>query len=209
MHDIIINKMKLLQSINDESTAKLLTDKNLQIMLQLLYKPVTIEEIAKAYQEIDKTKSHKTIYRYLAVLKKSGLAIEAGKRILEGKNQQILNQTLFTRSASIFSIGYSNSELNPDSEKDLNFIKELLMKKFDIKKTLTTEELSKFFFTINSKKTDIIENMLVGNRKELNEISGIVDWTRILNLLDTLSWLILFKDEDNTLKEFIQNIKEK
>ncbi|HUU77893.1 MAG TPA: hypothetical protein VMX55_06070 [candidate division Zixibacteria bacterium] len=209
MHDIILNKMKLLQSINDESTTKLLTDKNLQIMLQILYKPCTIEEIAKAYHEIDKTKSHKTIYRYLAILKKSGLVIEAGKRILEGKNQQILNQTLFTRSASIFSIGYSNSELNPESEKDLNFIKDLLMKKFDIKNTLTTEELSKFFFIINRKKCEIIENLLAGNRKELNEISGIVDWTRILNLLDTLSWLILFKDEDQTLKEFIQNIKVK
>ncbi|NHJ04839.1 MAG: hypothetical protein EAX90_08445 [Candidatus Heimdallarchaeota archaeon] len=208
MHDIILNKMKLIQSINDESTAKILTDKNLQIMLQLLYKPITIEEIAKAYQEIDKTKSHKTIYRYLAILKKSGLVIEAGKRIIEGKNQQILNLTLFTRSASIFSIGYSNSEFDSESEKDLNFINELLMKKFSVRKKLTIEELNKFFFTINSKKTEIIEDLLTGNRKELNEISGIVDWTRILNLLDTLSWLILFKEKDQTLNEFIQNFKE-
>ena len=208
MHDIILNRMKIIKEIKDEKTAKLLTNKNLKLVLKLLYKPTTIEEIEKLYKEFDRTKSSKTIYRYLATLKKAGLVIEAGKRIEGDESQNITNQTLFSRSASIFTLGFDCTTNNKEFLENLIIIKKILIEKYGGEKEIDLHNFEHFFQELSRRKMQIIESLLNEAQHLVKDISGIVEWTRFFNLLDTVSWFMLFNENKDIFEQFVRLIKD-
>ena len=207
MHDIILNKMKLIKEIKDEKITKILTNKDLKMMLKLLYKPVTIEEIEKSFKEFDRTKSSKTIYRYLATLKKAGLVIEAGKRIKGEDNQNITNQTLFCRSASIFTLGFDYTVNDKEFRENLSIIKKILEQKYQNDQEINFERFELFFQEVSRKKMQLILNFLNDSQDLFADISGIVEWTRFFNLIDIISWFMLFNEQNDIFEQFMKLIK--
>ena len=118
--DILHYKPSILKVIDDERTLKLLADPHYYAVITVLREgPMTVRELESAYNSIvtkridkmpieDKEKKEikkkakrkgKTLYKYLDVLLKNGLVIQAGKRVKMG---QTASETLYGRTAKLF-----------------------------------------------------------------------------------------------------------
>ncbi|MFX0090323.1 MAG: ArsR family transcriptional regulator [Candidatus Hodarchaeota archaeon] len=106
--DIITYRQKPFKILETLEAIKYSRDKILDRVLVLLKnRPMTLLELKEALN-----KSTKTIYRYLNQLKKAGLVVQAGKRIITKKNNEIETQTLYGRVAKIYYRGLAMKEID-------------------------------------------------------------------------------------------------
>ena len=205
--DVITNKQKVVKIFPGKDVEEILTDENNRVILQFLFKgPLTIEDLQLAYNNIGSKKSDKSIYRYLGILKKAGLVIEAGKRIYSDKDNQIKTQTLFSRVAKIIFTPYKRLERKEGLEnKTYDILKIILQEKLGLKNSsnnaclktnvdklynIKNEAIAKYFENINDEKIlNLIEEF------EIHELYPV---------LDLASWIILFEEHPETIKEFIR-----
>ncbi|MBD3190708.1 MAG: hypothetical protein GF308_08685 [Candidatus Heimdallarchaeota archaeon] len=101
--DAIVYKEQLIKRIEDPEALNLLEEDNYSdLMDYLLAGPMTFNDIKRAFEEDDNPKSNKTIYGYLHDLRKGGLVMEAGRRVITKENQRMKTLTLYARTARVY-----------------------------------------------------------------------------------------------------------
>ena len=208
--DIITNKQKVVKIFSEKEVEEILTDENHRIILQFLFKgPLTIEDLQIAYNNIGSKKSDKSIYRYLGILKRAGLVIEACKRIYSDKDNQIKTQTLFSRVAKIIFTPYKRLERQEELEnKTYEILNIILQEKLGLKKASSDSclktKVDKLYNTKNESIANYFEN--IKNEKILNLIEDF-EIQELYPILDLASWIILFEEHPETIKDFIKCFK--
>ncbi len=194
--DIIDYKSTVLKVISDEETLKILSDNNYEKVMRILRKkPMTVQEITEAFNELAKTcsftdqKSDKSIYRYLKVLEERGMVATAGQRVVMGKTA---TEKLYTRTARIFQrkdidwmseggeqwvkrfillMGYM---IDTDGqESSIRCIQEFFKKQSEAK-MVALENLAQ------SASDDIVKQIVEG---EWEELLAFIDWVYIFGTL--------------------------
>ncbi len=202
--DIITNQQKVVQVFTGDEIEELLSEKNHRQVLHFLFKgPLTVEELEIAFEKSGNDKSDKSIYRYLGKLKKAGLVIEAGKRIISDQDNQIKTQTLFARVSKIIFAPIKFYEQQESIERrSLELVNEILKEslghrdsanldclkdKMDVIYKQRNQAMKDFFENVNSDKIlNLIQNF------EIHELYPILDFT---------GWILLFEKHPEFFKE--------
>ncbi|MFW9924524.1 MAG: hypothetical protein ACFFDW_14670 [Candidatus Thorarchaeota archaeon] len=205
--NLILYKMRIIEYIQDEKVVKIFYEKNLNQILEILYEPKTLEDIYDTLIKLQQKKSKKTIYRYILQLKKSGLVIEAGKRVYENFDQQIKNETLFTRVARIFILnGYKIPADSNAIENHLKIIEGIFKKRYTIFNS--EENISKNILEILKRKREISEEIVEESINNFADQLPQMEWNTFFYLIDLLSWLELINQQHYSL-EYLLNILKK
>ncbi|MBN1331008.1 MAG: winged helix-turn-helix transcriptional regulator [Candidatus Heimdallarchaeota archaeon] len=205
--DIITNHQKVVQVFTGDEIEEILDDDNHRQILQFLFKgPLTVEELELAYKQSGNLKSDKSIYRYLGKLKKTGLVIEAGKRIYSDKDNLIKTQTLFSRVAKIIYAPLrrinNQAELESKSFEILNLI---LKERLDFKNQASLDCLKNNANLITKQKNEALSNFF-GKTKNDRLLSLVEEFDvhELYPILDLAGWIILFEEHPEFVKEFIK-----
>ncbi|MHA2244221.1 MAG: hypothetical protein ACXADY_04590 [Candidatus Hodarchaeales archaeon] len=194
--DIINYKPEVLKVINDQEDLKILSDNNYEKIMGILRKkPMTVQEITEAFNKLAETcpltesKTNKSIYRYLKILKERKMLATAGQRVVIGK---IATEKLYTPTARIFQrkdidwmsergeqwakrfillMGYMTD--SRDREPSIRCIQEFFEKR-SMAKIEAFERLAK---TASNKTLELI------NEGEWEELVEFIDWVYIFGSL--------------------------
>lgn len=178
--DFITYKEKAIEILADKKAWEIIEDPRYNPILVSLRKgPMTVRDLEVEYNKlvlqdigklslapkdkkllIEKTKRKgKTLYKYLTLLEKNGLVVQAGKRIKMG---QTATETLYGRSAKMFFL--SDKEKMFDLTKDLKKILPIISKILSLEtggKEFSEECLAKFventFLTMNENREEIFK----------------------------------------------------
>ncbi|MBD3190709.1 MAG: hypothetical protein GF308_08690 [Candidatus Heimdallarchaeota archaeon] len=209
--EIITYKPKILKVIDTKEGIECYRDENIRQLMNFLKQPRTIEDLITDFKDANNEKSDKTIYRYLNKAKSAGLVIPAGKRISVDENDQIITQTIFTRTAIAFAIPLSYSELTSNiTEKDSLKFNQILAKtmveKFDLDDhQLDPENLKKIIDQFIKQKWELLENFLDEKASdELVDKLRSLKFPQIAEYVDLVSWLLMI-DKGFDLEEIIKD----
>ncbi|MHA2053070.1 MAG: hypothetical protein ACXAB2_13755 [Candidatus Hodarchaeales archaeon] len=209
--DVIIHQQALLIEITDEKIVKLFQNKNLMSILTLLReeKHLTFREIenkldALFKQEFDgpkeeyKSKSSKSVYRYLKELENANLIIQSGKRVKPTAGKKVKSETLYSRTAKIF---YPNSSFKTDSEKEkhrnpvFDQAVEFFLSRLFNKQLKSAELLHELLFRIKMVQVEYSISNLKNADEELVNVVSKLDWKPVNSFIDMVGILALLCDE--------------
>ncbi len=212
-HDAVTYTPPVLRVIDDEESLKLFIDKNLLLVLKVLReqkRPMTVKDIEAVFKKIEMEKSDKTIYRYIAKLEKSGLVVQAGKRIFTDEQHKMKTQTLYSRTAKIFfpkkSVKMELAE--EDRQKKHHMIRTLRIligNLFAFKDRKGSEEcLDNLTDRIYQRKSELIIELVEASIEELDDLIADLSLDEINSLLDKASLLAILKEKDDWHEELVK-----
>jgi hypothetical protein len=214
--DVIFTQARLVKTIYNPEDAKCLQeDKGCSFLLHaLLDKPMTFDDIKKAFAEVgkdgkDSTKSDKTIYGYLNKLKKAGLVMEAGKRVISDPgrpDKRIRDLTLYSRTAKVFYIALETHEDKPVKGDYFTIIAKLTRQLLGAK-DIDFDCFGKYYDEFTQQKRKEIE--------KLNEIDNPIVLDRLSTLdarsakyiIDTICWLSFIGKKGKVHEELVDCFK--
>ncbi|MFX1511238.1 MAG: hypothetical protein ACFFCQ_01475, partial [Promethearchaeota archaeon] len=187
--DIIIKKPVSIKILRDKEISKLLDEPNYFALIKILRNgPMTVKELENAYKtETGKTKSDKTIYRYLKVLEKINIVVPVGQRVVIGKK---VNETLYGRTALLFHdrMEYENGENWWKTEKGK--IKAEKISKLVgrvVNKEVSLESFQNFLHDLYLIRDSILEELIESDMKSEFFLDG--GYWEIVKLTDSVSML--------------------
>ncbi len=191
--EAITYKQKPVKIIKDQETLKIFHDENLMQVLSYLKKgPSSIQDLVVKFKKHDNEKSDKTIYRYLHKLIEVKLVAKAGKRVTADKNDDIISETIYIRSAKAFIT------VNPIDDRDCSGGEEcpvwevirLLVGQFYDKKGD-----GKSFSELATKLDRDIDNLVIqmfenADEETLDKIVEL-DWSGINHVMQFAGWMAI------------------
>ncbi|MFX1284646.1 MAG: winged helix-turn-helix domain-containing protein [Promethearchaeota archaeon] len=191
--DIINYKPEVLKIISDEETLKLLSDINYENVMRILRKkPMTVQEITKAFNIIAKTcsktekKSDKSIYRYLKVLEEKRMVVTAGQRVVMGKTA---TEKLYMPTARIFQ----RKDIDWQSERGKQWANRfaILMRYMieDDGHELSLSCIQEFFEKLTKGKIEALERLVESASDETLQHINEGEWEELVEFVD---WVYIF-----------------
>jgi Fe2+ or Zn2+ uptake regulation protein len=209
-HDAVTYTPPVLRVVDDEESLKLFMDKNLLLVLRVLReqkRPMTVKDIEAAFKKIEIEKSDKTIYRYIARLEKSGLVVQAGKRIFTDEQHKMKTQTLYSRTAKIFfprkSAKMKLAEEDRQKKQHMTrTLRVLIGNIFAFEERKGSEDcLANLIDTISKRKSELIIEMAEASIEELDDLITDLSLDEINSLLDKASLLAILNEKDDWHEE--------
>ena len=113
--DLITFKPQIIKLL-DPKTFQIFNDENYTAVLSFLRvkSSMTIPDLVEAFKEQGIEKSESTVYRYLQKLIDKNMVTKSGKRITSIKPDEIRSETLYSRTARVFS---NKSPIQEDMEQ--------------------------------------------------------------------------------------------
>ncbi|MFW9916221.1 MAG: hypothetical protein ACFFGZ_11495 [Candidatus Thorarchaeota archaeon] len=215
-HDAVTYTPPVLRVVDDEESLKLFMDENLLLVLKVLreQKAMTVKDIEKAFKKFEIQKSDKTIYRYIAKLEKTGLVVQAGKRIFTDEQHKMKTQTLYSRTAKIFFPKKSaKMELaEEDRQKKQHMtrtLRVLIGNLFAFKERKGSEDcLANLIDRIYERKSELIIELAEASIEELDDLITDLSLDEINSLLDKASLLAILKEKDDWHEELVNCFAE-
>ena len=192
--------IKHIPTPRDDNTFR---DKNLLFLRNVLNKkgPLTVKEIIEEFRLESKhssdikEKSDKTIYRYIAELKKMDMVTQVGKRIYV---DNLKTETLFGVTAKFFLIGTHNTPFHRNASGEIlkrrkglvEFIGDVLKHQYGGKKP-NLDCLENILVDLTESSTDVlIENFESLSLESIEKlISGEIQEDEGTYLMDFINWL--------------------
>jgi TATA-box binding protein (TBP) (component of TFIID and TFIIIB) len=209
--DVIFHHQALFVEITDEETVKLFQNKNLMSILSLLReeKHLTFREIEirlddKYRKEFEgkkdeyKSKSSKSIYRYLKDLENANLIVQSGKRVKSVTGKKIKSETLYSRTAKIF---FPKSAMKPDFDKDkycdskFDQAIEIFLSRFLNKELKSSEALHDVLHNLEVAQVEHAISNIKNADEEFANIVSQLEWKHVNSFIKTIGLLALFCDD--------------
>ncbi|NHJ47642.1 MAG: hypothetical protein FK733_07635 [Asgard group archaeon] len=219
-NDIITYEEKAMLMISDDTTWGLFEDSRYMPIVEALRKgPMTVRDLEVEYNNIvarkidempleakekrelkDKTKRKgKTLYKYLDVLEKNGLVVQAGKRVRMG---QTASETLYGRSAKLFLMDNKEKiKLAPEEIKKVIPVLGKLISLDNEKQSLSNECLTKFFRKILTKIITNRDQITKDYSNEITQVATEVNYNDLSTVIQLLDFYLIIKHAPELMKE--------
>jgi DNA-binding PadR family transcriptional regulator len=206
--DVILKREKIVKIVSGAKSYNcLMEDDNCQLLLQFLLKgPMTFDDIKQSFDNVDASKSDKTIYGYLNKLKKAGLVMEAGKRIITVNDSPVKTLTLYSRVAKAFYIDIKTGKKDGLTDDYLKVIASLT-KQILNKESIQEDKFNNLINKVASYRKQTIEAI-----NDLEDIA-ILDELSQFNvrgtkyILDIISWLSYLGNNEKFVSELLACFK--
>ncbi|NHJ46474.1 MAG: hypothetical protein FK733_01680 [Asgard group archaeon] len=209
--DVIFTREKLVKTIYDRDHARCLQDdKNCLFLLNsLLEKPMTFMDIKMAFEEVDATKSDKTIYGYLNKLKKAGLVMEAGKRVIsdpERIDKRIRDLTLYSRTAKVFYIALESGSETAHHDSYISIIAKITRILLD-RSGVDSNKFQEYYHEFAQQKRGDIEELNKIDDKDILTLLSSFDSRSVKYIIDTICWLTFIGRKEKVHEDLINSFK--
>ena len=197
--DIISYKQKMILIIEDNKMNKLKSDENFYTIIKALRKgPMTVNELVKKFEEAGIKKSDKSIYRYLKSLIEMKLVARAGKRITSLDEKDLQSETIYTRTARIFtgSLKLKEEKIGKEKTDELfDLIFTVLQRKYP-DKISSADGVKELLYKFDNNKNDILLKLLEDSDDEIFQKVADLDWILIDSFIEFISWLGIMLEFD-------------
>lgn len=219
--DVITYKEEAVKIIDEEDWSVFEDSRYTPIILALRKGPMTVKELEDKYnkiieQQIEKmsldneerkelnekmTRKGKTLYKYLDILMKNGLIIEAGKRVKSG---QTATETLYGRTAKLFVLARkSKNKKSFKSKEALDVVGSILCKENN-KENIDINCLKNVIFKILESNHQAIVNYFSKYSQELSEVSPKISFEE----LNEIAWIFEIFHLISTSEEFKEELQK-
>lgn len=196
--EVITYKQVPVKMISDIETLELFQDENLMYVVKFLRNgPMSISDLEKAFKDIGEEKSDKTIYRYLHKLIKAKLVAKAGKRVSSLKEDDLISETIYLRTAKAFITvnPVDTRECTDGPECPVWEVSRLLIGQIYGKEG-DPKKFSKVVNEFDRIKDEMVINLFKKADEETLDKIAALDWGGINHILQFVGWLALSTKKD-------------